>query len=1052
MDGRSGGAILQPEGQSRKHLDRLTVPPNLIPIGAQQITPEMLPLVALNPEEIELIARSVPRGAANIQDIYPLTPLQEGLLFHHLMDAKGDTYIVLSLVEFESRAHLNAFISALQCVIDRHDILRTAFLWEKLPQPVQVVHRQATLPVEELQLDEAHDPIEQLKQRMRPDLQTLSLQSAPLMRLEIAANRQKGAWHALLKIHHLVCDGQSLEVVAGEVGAHIDGRLQDLPEPLQYRKHVAQALADTRAYDAETFFRSRLGEIDEPTAPFGLIEVHGDGNRIDTARLALDSELALRIRVQSRRQRVSPATLFHAAWGLVVARTSGRDDVVFGTVLFGRLQMTGDTRQKAGLFLNTLPLRLQFREISARDLILQMQRGLLESLNYAQTSLAVVQRCSGIAGSTPLFTTLLNYRHGERNSELWTNTAQGYRELATRVWTNYPITLSIDDFGEGFAVTAQTDHRIAPQRIAGYMNKALQSLVDALEKTPQAPALELEILPESERRQVMEEFNATQVPYPRDRLIHELFEERAAHAPEAVAVIYEDMSLTYAELNARANQLARYLVTIGVVPDQRVAICVERSLEMVVGLLGILKAGGAYVPLDPDYPAERLQHMLDDAAPRALLTQEHLREGLPPTQAEVVTLDTAWSRIAIGSGDNLAAADLELCADHLAYVIYTSGSTGRPKGVAMPHNSINNLIEWHRENLSTEFGQRVLQFAALSFDVAFQEVFSTLCNGATLVLLNEWVRKDMRALSDLLCSASIERLFVPPLVLQILAEYHQAMRVSLKGIREIITAGEQLRISPQIVDLFKDLPECKLHNHYGPTETHVVTSRTLVGSPDQWPSLPDIGKPLSNIFVYVLDAQRQLVPVDIPGEIYIGGVGVARGYLNRGDLTAERFIKSPFSVDQQARLYRTGDLGRWRADGNIEYLGRNDNQVKIRGFRIELGEIEEEVGRHPEVKDAVVLAREDSPGEKRLVAYVIPSSGTEGATAGPSAESLRAHLKATLPEYMVPSAFVIIESLPLTPNGKLDRRALPAPEIGAYTSRQYEPPQGEVEEIGRAHV
>jgi amino acid adenylation domain-containing protein len=432
--------------------------------------------------------------------------------------------------------------------------------------------------------------------------------------------------------------------------------------------------------------------------------------------------------------------------------------------------------------------------------------------------------------------------------------------------------------------------------------------------------------------------------------------------------------------------------------------------------------------------------MLCDAAPTVLLTQQNLEPILPATRAEVLILEAIGP--AEGADANLPVAELGLTSAHLVYVIYTSGSTGRPKGTAMAHRSMVNLLHWHGRQLPLRSAGRVLQFAALSFDVAFQEIFSTLCAGGTLVLLSEEVRRNPRALLDFLRLQQIERLFLPPLMLQSLGECAAAAGAGLPAdLREVITAGEQLRISPEIVTFLARLNGCRLHNHYGPTETHVVTALTLPVDPRAWPALPSIGQPIANVRIHVLDRRRQPVPIGVTGEIYIGGVAVARGYLHRPELTAERFVDDPFSVDPQARLYRTGDLARWRAAGTLEYLGRNDDQVKIRGFRIELGEVTAELVKHERVRDAAVVAREDEPGAKRLVAYF-----TQAGAAAPSVKELRAHLQATLPDYMIPGAFVLLGQLPLSPNGKLHRSALPAPDLAAYVEDEYEAPQGEVEE------
>ena len=1023
------------------------VPPNLIPPECTAITPQMLTLVTLEPEHIARITDAVPGGAANIQDIYPLGPLQEGILFHHLLNEQGgDAYVVPTLLFFPARVQLDNFIAALQHVLDRHDILRSAILWERLPVPVQVVHRRVILPVEELSLDGDIDPVEQLKERMRPGGLRFDLRRAPLLRLQVATEKRSRHWYAIFQLHHLVGDQQSLEIVFSEVGAHLKGHTLALTDPLPYRNHVAQILAYRRTQQAEQFFQENLGHVHEPTAPFGILDVYGDGSRIVEAREALELTLVQHVRAQARRLGVSVATVFHAAWGLVVSRTSGRDDIVFGTVLLGRLHGSAGAQRILGLFINTLPLRLQLQGVSVKALVEQTQRQLVELLRFEQTSLSVAQRCRGIAGSTPLFTALLNYRHSapDFESEL-ADTDSGIRVLASRGLTNYPITLSIDDLGDDITLTAQTELRIDPQRMLGYVRTALQSVVEALEAAPQTTALSLSILPGNEWSQLIKSFNATQTLFPETSLVHQIFEEQAQRTPDAIAIEYADQCLSYSELDGRATQLARNLRDRGVSPDSLVALCVERSTEMVVGLLAILKAGAAYVPLDPNYPAERLQYMLADAAPALVLTQDKLREHIPEISAQIISLDTAMTSIS-GPGVGCPSSARYVTPQDPVYVIYTSGSTGQPKGTVMPHRSMVNLIEWHRQSFGHGVGRRVLQFAALSFDVAFQETFCTLGTGGTLVLLDEWVRRDASALTEFLSIRAIQTLFVPPLVLQSLAEHSRVVGTSVRSLQDVIAAGEQLNINAEVADFFGRSPGCRLHNHYGPTETHVVTTLTLTGDPGTWPSLAPIGRPTPNTQLYILDSQQRPTPMGVVGEIYIGGTGLALGYLNRPQLTAQRFIADPFSTDSRARLYRTGDLGRWRSDGVVEYLGRNDDQVKIRGFRIELGEVETQLLHHHQVKEVAVVAREDVPGTKRLVAYVVPAEPL-WSKAVLDVESLRSYLKAQMPEYMVPSAFVKLEHLPLTANGKLDRRSLPAPEMGVHENREFEAPRGRFEVI-----
>jgi len=951
---------------------RLHVPPNQIPADCKAIRPEMLPLVELEERHIDVIARSVPGGTANIQDIYPLAPLQEGILFHHILDAqRGDTYVLTSLLKVSTRDRLEELVAALQAVIDRHDILRSAVLWQQLPKPVQVVCRQATLPIEESALERGQDPIEQVKEWLRPDRQRLDLSEAPLIRLRVAADPQSEQWHVLLQLHHIICDHVTADIVVSEVVAYLEGRGESLPEPVAYRNHVAQAMAHARTHDAEAFFRSKLSDVDEPTASFGLLDVYADGSRVEEAQLKLEPTLAQRTRIQARRRSVSVATLFHAAWGLDVAGTSGRDDVVFGSVLLGRLQGIADTK-RVGLFVNTLPLRLPLRNVTAKDLVQRTQRELIELLDFEQASLVKAQRCSGIVGSTPLFNTLLNYRHSAPKPDAQWDSAKGIRLLAIQDRTNYPITLSVDDLGDGFLMTAQTDRRVEPQRVIRYLDAAVKSLVEALEQAPQTLVLSLSILPESERHQVINVFNNVPTAYQQNKLIHELFEEKVRCAPTAVAAVYGEQQLTYAEVNGRANQLAHYLKEKGIGPDQLVAICVERSLEMLVGLIGILKAGGAYVPLDPSYPIERLQYMLSDSTPKVLLTQERLRETLPKMTAEVITLDQQWSQIALQPSGNLDSGAPSRNPHQLAYVIYTSGSTGQPKGVMVEHGNVTRLFDATQEWFGFNEGDVWTLFHSFAFDFSVWELWGALLYGGRVVVVPHQTARSPQEFYHLLCREGVTVLNqTPSAFLQLIDA--QAESSEKHALRVVIFGGEALELRtlrPWVTRNGIDKP--RLVNMYGITETTVhVTYRPLTEKDVKSEQSSIIGRPIPDLRAYVLDSNRQPTPIGVAGEIYVGGPGVSRGYLKRPELTAQRFVPDRFSADPQGRLYKTGDLARWRQDGVLEYVGRNDEQVKVRGYRIELGEIETHLRQHPQVRQAIVLAREDAPGDKRLMAYVV---------------------------------------------------------------------------------
>jgi len=520
--------------------------------------------------------------------------------------------------------------------------------------------------------------------------------------------------------------------------------------------------------------------------------------------------------------------------------------------------------------------------------------------------------------------------------------------------------------------------------------------------------------------QELRRWNATQAPFPEHLCAHDLFAAQAALTPECTALICGEHSLSYSQLDTLANRLAHHLRSLGVGPDVLVALSVERSLASIVGLLGILKAGGAYLPLDPDYPRQRLELILADAEIGVLLTQRSLREHLPTGRHATVELDD-WAE---PRAEAAAAPSSGATPENLAYVIYTSGSTGKPKGVAMSHRPLVNLVSWQRQQSSASQGSRTLQLASLSFDVSVQEIFATLCTGATLVLVPDAVRRDPRALLRLIAQRSVERIFLTFTALQQLAETALREHDPVVGLREIMTAGEQLRITPPIAAWLRRLDGCRLYNQYGPTETHVVmTSYPLLGNPSEWPELPPIGRPIANTQVYILDSRLQPVAPGAIGEICIGGACLARGYLNQPELTAERFIADPFTDGPARRLYRSGDLGRYLPDGNIEFVGRCDEQVKVRGFRIELGEVEAALNRHSGVARTAVAARCSDGGDARLVAYIVPSSDTP-----PSTAALRDFLLGQLPEHMLPSAFVTLDALPETPSGKVDRKALPEPE------------------------
>ncbi|WP_147491967.1 condensation domain-containing protein, partial [Burkholderia pseudomallei] len=656
----------------------IRIPLNLIADGDEHITPAQLTLVALSQESIDALVAKVEGGAANVQDIYPLAPLQEGILFHHLMSGESDPYVLSGVLAFRSREVMERFVSALQQVIDRHDILRTGFFWEGLEQPVQVVQRRATLPVSVVELDAREgDIVRQLEARFDSRGYRMDVSRAPLMHVHAACDGEHERWVARVLFHHLSIDHTTLERVIEEARAIEQGRVEDLPQPVPFRNFVAQARLGVSEADHEAYFRAKLGDIDEPTAPFGLLSVQGDGREIAEAARRLKPELSGALRGHARRLGVSAASMMHVAWGLVLSRTTGRQDVVFGTVLFGRMQGGAQSDRALGLFINTLPVRMRVAQTGVEASVKETHAQLAELMRHEHAPLVLAQRCSGVPAQTPLFTSLLNYRYGLRHcADAATPGGDDIELLSARERTNYPLTLSVDDLGQDFSLTVQVSGHVDPQRVCAFMETALEQLAQALGKQPQCDIGGLDVLPRSEREQMVYEWNATERDYPIEQCIHQLFEAQVDRKPEAIALTFDGRRLSYAELNARANRLAHYLQARGVGPDRLVALCAERGIEMVVGLLAILKAGGAYVPLDPAYASDRLRGIVEDSQPALVLADAVGRAALGELDGALPVIDPETDAL---RWREMPATNPEVASQHvhhLAYVIYTSGSTG----------------------------------------------------------------------------------------------------------------------------------------------------------------------------------------------------------------------------------------------------------------------------------------------------------------------------------------------------------------------------------------
>jgi len=850
-----------------------------------------------------------------------------------------------------------------------------------------------------------------------------------------------GDYKFIWNSHHIIADGRSRRQIVEEVFQVYDamrrGMDVNLPDPRPYQDYI-DWITRQDSSKSEEFWRTLLGEYQSPTQinlsnndayPVSQNREMGEiEKRIPESTTRLLSSLA-------QENNITLNTIIQGAWSLLLSRYSGEEEVVFGAVRAGRHWTKESPESLVGLFLYTVPMLVHVSpEKSFIEWLREIRQLQIDIREHEATPLVDIQGWSKVPRGMSLFNNILvfeNYEIGtffKSKGGTWTN-----REFYLIEDNGFPITLYA--YSEsGLLLKIHYDKNefdeITIRRILGHLEKLLSGII----QDPKRSIFMLSILTDEERKQILIDWNDTGVNYPEDKLIHQIFETQAKKASDAVALIFEGESLTYGDLNQRANLLAGYLRSLGVGPEVLVGIAAERSPEMVIGLYGILKAGGAYVPLDPSYPSERLGQIIEDADFTVILTQEHLRDKLPEHKAHVVCLDSEWNELI--AGQDIGNPVCNLSPDNLAYVIYTSGSTGKPKGVMNTHAGILNRLLWMQEAYNLTESDRVLQKTPFSFDVSVWEFFWPLMFGACLVIARPEGHRDSDYLVKTIIEQNVTTMHFVPSMLQIFLLAKDVEKCT--SLRQVVCSGEALTIELQ-KRFFAKL-DAELHNLYGPTEAAVDVTYWECRRESGLSTVP-IGRPVANTQIYVLDDNMQPVPVGVSGELYIGGVQVARGYLNRPDLTAERFIPDPFSDKPDACLYKTGDSARFMPDGNVEYLGRLDFQVKIRGNRIELGEIEAVLLQHSDIREAVVLAREDIPGDQRLIAYIVPNREIENYN-----REIRNYLLQKLPEYMVPSHIVKLREFPLTSNQKIDRKALPVPECEKVeTGTAYIPPKTELQ-------
>ncbi len=984
------------------------------------LTPSDVPLARISQDELDRLVALV-RGPRQVEDIYPLSPTQQGILFHSLYAPDSMVYVISLACRLEGDLDADAFEQAWRRVVAHHPALRSAFVGHDREQPLQMVLRELSLPF--MRYDwrgiSAAEQVTRLADLQATERKRgFDFARPPLMRLALVRMGERD-YRLLWNSHHILFDGWSMPLLLNDVfSAYRVLSQREVPQLMMTRpfRDYIDWLQRQDMSAAEAYWRSRLAGFTTPTA-IGLSRpaaatATDDRYRVHTRELTTAVGEAEGF---ARRHRLTVNTLVQGAWALLLGRYGNSDDVVFGVTVSGRPAEIAEVERTVGLFINTLPLRVALPDGGAvLDWLRTIQVRQSGLTDYQYTPLADVQRWSDVPSGTPLFDSIVAFENYPAEMSALNDLMRSIRisDVFPLEQTNYPLTLQVTA-GERLSFRLISDaERFETDAIERLMDH-LMRLLGAIIANPQAQLAMLPLLDDAEREQVVHRANDTAADYPQDVALHELFSAQAIETPDAVALRFEDQTLSYRELDHRTNQLAHHLRGLGVGPDVVVGVCAERSFEMVIALLGILKAGGAYLPLDPGYPTERLSYMLGDAKAPVLLVQSTVADRLPASDAAVLRLDADWPEVARQPD---TPPDVAIDPSNLAYVIYTSGSTGRPKGVMNAHRGIVNRIAWMQDAYRLRPADRVMQKTPFSFDVSVWEFFWPLAYGAELVIARPGGHQDPSYLVELIAHDGVTIMHFVPSMLQAFLDVADLSRCG--SLRDTICSGEALPAETQNRFLGA-LPSCRLHNLYGPTEAAVDVSAWPCQLEPTATQVP-IGRPINNIQLYVLDHRSEPVPMGVAGELYIGGIGVARGYLGRSRLTAERFVPSPFKAGE--RLYRTGDLARWRSDGALDYLGRIDHQVKVRGFRIELGEIEAVLLAHPDVEQAAVVTRDDT-GEHRLVGYVAMRS-----EAPDHVEALRRHLQRTLPDHMVPSATVRLDKLPLSANGKLDRNALPAPD------------------------
>ncbi|WP_159884984.1 non-ribosomal peptide synthetase, partial [Paenibacillus puerhi] len=999
-----------------------------------ELTPSDVKLAGVTTDELERLIGQT-RALGELENVYALSPMQKGMLFHSLMDPKLGAYFEQATFDLKGSFDVAAFKQSLDSLVQRHEALRTNVYGQWKDEPVQVVFRsrKGVLLYEDLRErawseQERQDYAEAYALQDKEkgfDLERESLMRVSVLRL--SDDHYRFVW----SFHHMIMDGWCMSLVTKEVFdnyfALVAQGKHQLLEPVPYSKFI-DWLGKQREEDAAAYWKSYLHDFEQHTVlpAGGAAGSAGTVVGYESARMefGLGEQLTREIEQTAKLHQVTVNTLIQAVWGVILQRYNHHDDVVFGGVVSGRPAEIPGVESIVGLFINTIPVRVRAESgDTLASLMRRLQEQALESRIYETYPLYEIQGLSG--QKQALFSHILAFENYPVEQEVEQVGQDGDHRFAisnvqTTEQTNYDFNLIVMP-GKEILVRISYNGLAFEEadivRIKGHFQYAIEQCT----ANPLLAVDDLELVTEEERDQLVRQFNPLVSDYPREKTLHELFEEQAERMPEQPAVVFDGAGLTYRELNERANRLARTLRAQGVDTEDFVGLMTERSPEMIVGILAILKAGAAYVPIDPEYPEERISLLLEDSGAKLLLVQEHLQAKVSYSgQRLLLDAESSYAE----DGSNL---EVQAVSEQLAYVIYTSGTTGTPKGNLTTHRNIVRVV---RDTNYIEIGSSdiVLQLSSYAFDGSTFDIFGALLNGAKLVLVSKETFLDMEKLAVLIEQERISVMFITTALFNVLVDVKAG---ALSTVRKVLFGGERASV-PHVRRALRELGPGKLVNVYGPTETTVFATYQPVDELEEHAAGLPIGRPISHTAAYIVGAGGKLNPIGVPGELWLSGDGVARGYLNRPEATAEKFMDNPFAPGE--RMYRTGDLARWLPDGRIEFMGRIDDQVKIRGYRIELGEVETRLLKLDGVEEAIVLAREDDSGQKHLCAYYVSDKDL-------GASELRRLLGQELPGYMVPSYFVCLQELPLTVNGKVDRRALPAPEGELHTGSEYAAPR-----------